>query len=196
LQQLIWVICFAAMMSPEFTRIDNERRRQKRTVCELCRSARVPVSTYWRLRTQGRKMQPRTKRLLMAALIRPPQKAAPKPPIAADLIRTAYRGWLVHYCLEAGLDPAAVLASDPARRATANKDWARAAEIRAMAVSSVVTELDLPAKRVAEAIGVTRQAASEMLKRVEDLREDDDGRLTARGALIERAGALISGRAA
>lgn len=150
----------------------------------------MPVSTYWRVATGRRhKWQPRTLQKLAAAL----QGGRPLPRSraeACELLAATYRGYAALIARELGADPQKVLDSDPASRATASAEWALAAKVRALAVYCVVIEFAVPAARVAAAIGVTRAAASQMLRRVEDFRDD-----ASVDALVERVGRLISGRA-
>ncbi|MBV1706287.1 MAG: hypothetical protein KGQ37_03680 [Hyphomicrobiales bacterium] len=105
------------------------------------------------------------------------------------IIGAVFRGYAAHFAALAGLDAGAALASDPGRRANASPEWRAAALVRAQALYCTVTELNVNGARVARAIGMTRQAVSQALRRIEDMRDD-----AAFDAALDAAAALISGR--
>lgn len=160
----------------------------------LCVLAGVHYSSVWRVRRgHGRRLYPGTLARLRRALAgKPAQVRTPPPPV---MIRTVYRGFMLAIAQEffPGLpaDAAAIeaLAQDPALSANPNVKWAAAAKARSLAVYCTVIELNLPGAQVARAVGVTRQAVSVMLRRVEDLRDDP-----AIEALIGRAGEILIGK--
>lgn len=159
------------------------------SVAGLCRRAGVPVSTYWRVQT-GRKngWWKQTREKFERAL--DGEAGLPRSRMSADgVIRDLYRAYVVILAKEMGLRPEPVLASDPKARANTSPEWREAAHVRALAVYCVVTELGVPSARVGRAIGLTRAAVSQINKRVEDFR--DDPKIDA---LVERVGALVSGR--
>jgi hypothetical protein len=148
--------------------------------------AGIALTTYNRAR-RGRIPRARTLKALENALR---GKVRVRRPDRRD-VPLAYNGHVAELCRRLGADAEKVLESDPGQRANSDPAWAAAARIRALAVYCTAIEFDVPAAAVARAIGVTRAAASAMLRRVEDLRDDPEI-----DALVERAGMLISGRAA
>lgn len=180
-------------MTRTFSDIERARVENGIGVLAFCRAAGINYSVWHRAKRRG--WQPRgltLKRMetaLLAANRRPSKGRAA--PVRPDLIAALYRAYVVTIAKARGLDPAAVLASDPGLRATLCAAWQQAAEIRAMAVYCTCIELDLQGAQVARALGLTRQAVSLMLRRVEDFRDDP-----LLDQLIEHSGALISGRAA
>jgi transcriptional regulator with XRE-family HTH domain len=175
----------------DFPTIDAKRKAAGFTVAALCRKAQVPISTYWRV-AKGRKKRWRdaTVEKFQAALVgQSCPGRAPEPTAPPDHLASIYRAYVAILSPELGADPETVLASDPSLRATSSPQWREAARVRAIAVYCVSIELAVPAARVAAAIGVTRAAASAMLRRVEDFRDDPEI-----DALVERVGKLVSGR--
>lgn len=178
----------------DFANIDAQRRAAGMTVAGLCRKARVPISTYWRIaKRRNKQWRGATVEKFQVALASSTAAPPPGTPKArrddGSLILSLYRAYAALIAREIGADASSVLASDPSLRATSSPEWQAAARIRALAVYCVSIELSVPAARVAVAIGVTRQAASLMLRRVEDFRDDPEI-----DALVERVGKLVSGR--
>jgi transcriptional regulator with XRE-family HTH domain len=174
-----------------FQLIDDERIRKKLSVHVVCQNARVPVSTYWRIALG--KVTPRQDTLYrlregvsQANAADAKRKVTPK-----QLILATYRGFLAAISTEMGLDPEKVAASDPSLSRVSDPFWMAAARARAMAIYCTNIELNVPGTKVAEAAGMTKQAVSECLKRVEDLRDNP-----ATDALVERVSRLLTGRAA
>lgn len=170
-----------------FEEIDAQRRRIGVSVPELCRRAKVNYSTWWRATTGRKSPRPSTLVRLRRGLNAPASPRRPRD--NATLILTTFRGYAAHFAILLGADPAIALASEPGKRSNASPAWRLAAEVRELAVYCTVVELDLRGAPVARAIGVTKAAVSQMLRRVEDDRSDPKV-----DAMVEAAGRLISGR--
>ncbi len=156
----------------------------------MCQSAMVPTGTYFRFRAGSRKPRPATIDRWLSVLVGGPNaRQLSGQPVTDALVAGVYRGFLAAYAQAVGASPEAVLASDPRLRANGDPAWGEAARLRALAVYSTSIEFDLRGARLAAAIGLTRQAVSLILRRVEDMRDDPDI-----DALIERAGRMLSGR--
>jgi hypothetical protein len=171
----------------DFSSIEAERKRSGLSVRQLCLRAKIHQTTYWRVKT-GR--EPRFKAHTIGKL-RKALSGKPVPQVsglAPETLLTAYRAYCALAAPEFGADPRKVLDADPSLRANASPEWALAARVRAVAVYCVVVEFGVAAARVAAAIGLTRQAVSQMVRRVEELRGDEDQ------DFIERIGRLVSGR--
>lgn len=177
-------------MPVSFLQIESARRGAGMTVHAMCRAAGIGVGHYYRAKSG--KLQPTVKTLerwRRAIAGAPRARRFEEGAGNKALLRSTYRGYVASLAAELGADAAAVLASDPAQRANSDPVWAQAARVRALAAYCVVVEFDLPAARVAAAIGVTRAAASNMLRRVEAFRDDP-----AVDEMVERIGRLVSGR--
>lgn len=175
-------------MSAMFMEIDRKRKASRRTVCALCREANIPVSTWWRVATGKKKAwRASTVRRLEAALAAQPGGRVKR--VDTDLALAAYRGHVAAISARLGIDPAEVVASIPSRSATQDPQWALAARVRALAIYCTVIEFNLPGAVLARAIGMTKQAVSWNLKRVEDLRDDPTV-----DQIIESVGRLIAAR--
>lgn len=175
----------ASSIASRFRAIEAARREKRLCLDALARWAGVASSTYNRALRGICLPSSRTLDKLEAAL------AGGRPKLSAPDLHTIFRGYLVTAAHALGLDPEVVTASDPGRRATNDPVWARCAHARALAVYCMGMEHGLGPSALGRAAGVTKQAVSIMLKRVEDLRDDP-----AVDALVEKAGRLISGRAA
>ncbi|MGJ0393014.1 MAG: helix-turn-helix domain-containing protein [Methylocystis sp.] len=176
----------------DFHSIDAARRERGLTVTRLCRIAGVSRTTWQRFsnRSVGRWNRDTIRKFERALSGR--SGHAPIAPRNADplLLAASYRAYVAVLARETGCEPEKILASDPSIRATASPEWAQAAWLRALAVYCVVVEFGVASSRVAAAIGVTKQAASQMCRRVTD-RRDDGNELDL---LLERVGKMISGR--
>ncbi|KTR08583.1 hypothetical protein NS365_01205 [Aureimonas ureilytica] len=76
-------------------------------------------------------------------------------------------------CAREGVATGDVLRHDPARRATSDAAWLRAARLRQRAIALVNQGLDLPQSELARALGLTPAAVSLAMGAVEDARHDD-----------------------
>jgi len=178
-------------MQETFQDVEAARRRAGMTVNAMCHAAGVGAHLYYRARSGRTVPTPKTLERWRRALVGgPAAKRLSGAPVNSTLLRATYRGYVAALAPEMGTAAPEVLASDPGLRANSDPAWALAARVRALAVYCVVVEFDMPAARVAAAIGITRAAASAILKRVEDLRDE-----AGVDALVDRVGKLISGRA-
>ncbi len=173
-----------------FQQIDAERLRQGRSVLELSRTAGVAYSTYWFIRTGRTTARKSTLERYHAALNNAPRRT-PQRAKHDHRLADLYRAFAVIVAREMGVDPEAVLASNPRARANSCAKWRQAAHVRALAVYCVSVELGVEGASVGRAVGLTRQAVSTIRRRVEDFRDDP-----AIDALVERVGRMVSGRSA
>lgn len=89
-----------------------------------------------------------------------------------DPLTAQYRLLLWLVCTIAGVSPGPVLAADPAKRATADAEWMRAAHLRRVAIYIANVQLGIKQADLARAAGLSRAAVCGMLKDMEDLRGD------------------------
>ncbi|RWI96076.1 hypothetical protein [Mesorhizobium sp.] len=85
----------------------------------------------------------------------------------------AFKMCLVHAAGLVGADARKVLASDPARKATMDPDWMKAAEARQLAFWIATQMLGFRGADVGRAAGVTKAAVSAAVREVEDARDAD-----------------------
>ncbi|WP_082655878.1 helix-turn-helix domain-containing protein [Aureimonas sp. D3] len=89
------------------------------------------------------------------------------------LVVATFHAALALICAREGVATGDVLRHDPARRATSDAAWLRAARLRQRAIALVNQGLDLPQSELARALGVTPAAVSLAMGAVEDARHDD-----------------------
>lgn len=138
----------------------------------LCQCAGVSAMTYWRGLKGAAEMTP----LMLARLetaVNHQRGHDGRPPIEI-LAETAWRGYVVALAGPMGVDAAEVLNAVPARRATNDPIWLRSEKVRSAALYCVNVSLNVPGATLARAVGLTRQAVSLALRRVEGLRDDRD----------------------
>jgi hypothetical protein len=168
----------------DFTTVDAARRACGLTPRQLCELAGVPYSTWWRAasgKTQ-RFMTPTQKRFRAALNGERPRSVE----ITDDGVLTAYRFYVAHLAPTEGLTAEDVLASEPAQRATGSADWIRCARVRELAVFCVNQQLNVSPARIGRLLGLSRQAAHQMLRRVIRLRNGlDDEKLERLGRLFK-----------
>ena len=75
---------------------------------------------------------------------------------------------------KAGVSPAAILAADPAKRATADPTWLAAAKQRRLALYVAHIYLRIPQAELARAAGMSKAAVSIAMNDVEDLRGEPE----------------------
>jgi hypothetical protein len=167
--------------------IENLRMAKGVSVNALCKKLGRAPGPYFRARSGRVKPRQPLLRLWRDAIEGKPLPKAKA--VDKALIASTYRGFLAAISTEMQLDPKAVAASDPSLSRVSDPFWMAAARARAMAVYCTNIELGVPGTKVAEAAGMTKQAVSECLKRVEDLRDDP-----ATDALVERVSQLLTGR--
>ncbi len=172
-----------------FDQIEDARIRLGWSQRTLALRAGTKPDVYYRAARGKVVPRARTLRRWAMALALPEPSARAVPDMTQALILATFRGFAAHFAALHGLDAATALASDPGLRANASASWRDAARVRELAVYCTVTELNLSGSKVAAAIGLTKQAVSLMLRRVEDLRDQP-----VWDAQIAAAAALISGR--
>jgi transcriptional regulator with XRE-family HTH domain len=160
-----------------FEGIEHNRRRQDISSATLCRMAGLPYSTWWRIAKGERTPRPATLQKLQDAL---DGKARRRLVTEGELITEAYRGYLALFAVKLGGDAMMAISADPHHHETSAKNgngngngWAEAARFRAIAVYCVVVGLNINGARVARAIGLSKQAVSLMLHKVEDWRDEN-----------------------
>ena len=145
---------------------------------------------YRRLVEDGRRPRDTTLAKLKTAVARLARNAGDA--IVDDhtrLIRTCFRAALGLVCQEEGADPSEVLRHDPSRRATGDRAWMAAADLRSRALVVVNQGLDVKQSEIAKALSMTPAAVCVAMRRVEDLREGDD-KLDAQ---LDRLSGLMNG---
>lgn len=171
-----------------FETIEKRRQAAGLTATAMCRRANIPTCTYFRARA-GRVTPSEETLGRWARALRGGAPQSRRGMAAAALIRAVYRGYVATLAPRLGADAALVLSSDPRRSANFDPAWAAAARVRSLALYCAAIELDIPGARLAAAVGMTKQAISVAMRRVEDMRDDP-----AVDALLEECGRLISGR--
>lgn len=99
-----------------------------------------------------------------------------------------YRLACAHVALFYGVSSEVILSADPAKRATADKDWMLAAALRRRALYVANIMLGVPQAELARAAGMTKAAVSIALNDVED--ERDNPEVNRLFAQVEEALAL------
>lgn len=175
-----------------FREIDQKRRERNISISALCRAAGVARSTYQFARAGRHNPNKKTEARLRRALVEIKSESKISLPCSRTslngILRNLYRACVIILAKELGVDPEAVLSSNPQVRATASEGWRQAAYVRALAVYCVGIYHDVPAAQVGRAIGLTRAAVSQINRRAHDFR--DDPKIDA---LVERIGVLVSG---
>lgn len=154
--------------------IDEKRRQMKIEIRALCAQAGVGRQTYYDALAGVCEPSRATIGKLQQALGRFKKAMAGDPgPLACYV---AYRCALAMAAEVLGLDAHAVLASDPARKATADKDWLAESRARRLAFWIVNGQFGFKATAIGMAAGVSKQAVSVGVREV----DDDDGSDMAR----------------
>ncbi|MFG1300338.1 hypothetical protein V5F49_11145 [Xanthobacter sp. V3C-3] len=156
---------------------------------ELCRAASVNPVTYWRALTERVTPQRRTLVKLARALDQLAGTAPPPPPAPA-VVAAFWRAAVLYLAHEVGADPARALGDD-GQSCPLDPAWLAASRARQLAFYLAHVELSVSHSAIAAAVGTTKQRVHKAVNRVEDLRDD-----AAIDALLERASAFLSGRAA
>lgn len=139
-------------------------------VTSLCVQAGVGRQTYYdALAGKTDAVRPETLARLSRALDRfKLSYAGDKGPIS---VHATYKASLVIAAAQLKMDAKAVFYSDPARKATADREWLAHARVRRVAYWIATQMLGFGVTDVARAAGVTKQAVSNAIK---DLEDDDD----------------------
>lgn len=112
------------------------------------------------------------------------------PTADALAVSLVYGGYLAVTARELGCDPMAVRLADPRRRATANAEWMRAARCRRIAIYLTSVTLDARQARIADVLGLSRQAVNQAMRDISDERDDAEF-----DALLRRIETLVTGEA-
>jgi hypothetical protein len=152
-----------------FKELEARRQRAGLGIGMVCERAQISKASYHRLLNENQVPRTATLQRVNDALNGKVHQRADE----GQLIRAHYNVAVLKLGRLLGIDGAKALASDPHHRAPSNREWAAAAKLQELATYCVVTGLDVRAARMARAIGLTKQAVSLRLHRVEDLREDD-----------------------
>lgn len=149
----------------------EERRRQAGFSQEmLARAAGISSGYYRNALTGARQASPALVARLKSGLYRL-ERSAGEPQRHGTHVT-----WRLAVVLAArlyGEDPAAVLAHDPARRATADPQWLAAARVRERALYICHVICGLAQRELAAVAGMTPAAVSYAMGRVEDARDED-----------------------
>ncbi|ESY05350.1 hypothetical protein X752_25985 [Mesorhizobium sp. LNJC398B00] len=137
----------------------------------LCAHAGVSKRTYDYARSTGREPHPATLAKLNTALNRFRLSFGSE---AGSLgPHAAFKMCLIYAAFLTKADAKKVLASDPARKATSDPAWLKAAEVRRIAFWIANQLLGFRSADVGRAAGVTRAAVSDAIKTLEIERDDD-----------------------
>lgn len=149
-------------------------------VAALAVAARVTVRTYERW--LARDAAPPAALAQMAA-------ALDAAPVGADAVDLVYRMAIGVFAVDAGISPAAALAADPRANSRGDPTWSAAALCRHRAAYVLVVGRDVPISAAAGVVGVSKQALSKALRKVEDSRDD-----VAVASLIDQVIGLVEHR--
>lgn len=140
-------------------------------VTSLCMQAGVTTRTFQYLMAGTFEARPATLAKLNAALGRFKLSYAGEPgPIS---VHAVFKLALVLASGQLKADARTVLVSDPARKATADREWREAARVRQLGYWIAVNLCGFRGVDVAKAAGVTKQAVSAAIKELEDEADPD-----------------------
>jgi hypothetical protein len=97
----------------------------------------------------------------------------------------SYRLAIAMVAQSAGVKPAFILDADPAKRATADPLWLRAARLRRLAIYIAITYLDISQSEMARAVGVSKGTVCALLAELGD--ERDQPEIEAALSYVEEA---------
>jgi transcriptional regulator with XRE-family HTH domain len=141
----------------DLSAIEERRLRLGVTIGQLERAAGISNGHYTRL-LKGTAARPTTIAKIEQALSR--------------LEECVFKLCVAIVAMEAGTNAAFVFSHDPAKRATANPDWMRAAELRRKALYMANVVVGLPQATLARAAGMTKSAVSLAMQELEADRPD------------------------
>lgn len=174
-------------MSP-LALIETRRSELGLSIAELERQARLGTNHLRDLLRGAHDPKPATLARLQLALHRYKRRQS----VESDdqfALNIIFRMAVGQAARELDRDPAKVLASDPARRATQDADWSAASEVRDLAIYLMNCGAGFRQTDVARAAGVTKQAVSLAVQRVEN--RSDEG--SAFEAMLTRLTSNIMG---
>lgn len=154
-----------------FQTIETKRRTMKIPLTSLCAHAGVSKRTYEMARSTGREPLPSTLAKLNMALNRFRLAFGAEASTLAP--HAAFKMCLIYAAFMTKADAKKVLASDPARKATMDPEWMKAAETRQLAFWIATQMLGFRGADVGRAAGVTKAAVSAAVREVEDARDSD-----------------------
>lgn len=158
-------------MSPALEEIERRRQELGITQVRLCAAAEINMTYYSGFLLRGNR-EPRASTIarLRKALNDLARRGSPTTPEFS--LTASFRLAMVVAAHALGADPAKAQASDPARRATQDPEWMKAAEVRRLALYLLTSECGFRQVDVARAAGMTRQAVHEAVKELEDQRDE------------------------
>ncbi|MAA97428.1 MAG: hypothetical protein CMN87_18325 [Stappia sp.] len=157
-------------MTLSIDEIEARRRQSGVNVLDLCSASGVVISHYARLRDGVNQPRPATLSSLSIAL----RRLAGGTPANDGGALQLYRLSVALCALHAGADPEQVLAQDPTRRASANREWMAAAQIRRRALYIAHVCCGVSQAVLAKVAGMTPAAVSLTIRAIEDARGDND----------------------
>lgn len=149
--------------------IDKRRRQMKLPATSLCSAAGVGRRTYSYAINGETTLYPATLAKLNAALNR--FRIGFGGEATALAPHAAFKACIVLAALWMNADAKSALASAPARRATSNPEWQKAAEVRQLGYWIANGFLGFRTSDIGRAAGVTKQAVSNAIRELEDERE-------------------------
>lgn len=152
-----------------FDAIDEERRRRGLSIADVARRAGITDRTYANYRAGARTLRPATARALWRAL---QMAGAPSETGPDEHTRRHYRLVLALLAERHGVALPDVERHDPARRATNDPDWMRAARLRRLAVYLCNTAFALPQAELARVTGLSPAAVSLACADIEQERDE------------------------
>ena len=149
--------------------IEERRRRLGVSIGQLERAAGISNGHYTRL-LKGVTARPPTLAKIDQALARLSRREDPHD--RERLEECVFKLCVAFVAMEAGTNAAFVFSHDPAKRATANPDWMRAADLRRKALYMANVVVGLPQATLARAAGMTKSAVSLAMQELEAERPD------------------------
>lgn len=140
------------------------------TIGELCRHAGVTERTFYAIKSGQTQPRPATLRKLELGFSR--AKKARKQVDSSFAERNVYLLCVYTVASRMNVPPEEVLAHDPARRATSDASWIRAAKIRRTALYIANCVTGMRQADAARAAGMTRAGVHYAMKDLEDDRDD------------------------
>lgn len=156
----------------------------KLSIHSLCSIAGVRQKTYERTKAGVTEPRPATLGRLQTALNRFRIGFGGE---AADIApHAAFKACVVIAALQMQADARSALDANPGRRATANPEWQRAAEVRRVGYFIANQFLGFRTSDIARAAGVTKQAVSSAIRELEWERDREGGNNRQLDELLSR----------
>ena len=157
-------------MADGFAEIDQKRRSVGMKEYILCRNAGVSACTYWRLKKNPHQARFLTLNKLRRGLDGPQPRVIGRPP--ASIVGSLFNSMAVMVAITAGFPIDQMLQVDPHRNTPKDLNWLAAMQLRQVAAYLVVTTHNIRGSELAGVLGVSKQAVSKQLARVEAMRDD------------------------